>query len=431
MIQPWINKDIKQLILHKNHAYKSYICNDKSLQFFNQFQFLQTKLSSLIEESKNQYYTRLSHKLLDPKTSQKSYWSILKTFLNNKKIPCIPPLLHQDKFVTDFKEKANIFNNFFANQCSIVSNNSELPVTLTRKTHESLSTIDFSTDDILKIIRNLDPNKAHGHDMISIRMIKICDTSICRPLKLIFQACLESGKFPNEWKKANVVPVHKKGDKQILKNYRPISLLPIAGKIFERLLYDRMFEFFIANNLISKNQSGFRPGDSCINQLLSITHEIYQSFDDNLEVRAVFLDISKAFDKVWHKGLIFKLKQNGISDKILNIITDFLSFRKQRVVLNGQASPWVSIEAGVPQGSILGPLLFLIYINDLSDDLSTTAKLFADDTSLFSIVQNVSTSASHLNNDLSKISNWAFQWKMSFNPDPSKQAQEVIFSRKI
>ena len=402
---PWINKDIKQLILDKNHAYKSYIRNDKSLQLFNQFQLLQTRLSSLIEESKNQYYTRLSHKLLDPKTSQKSYWSILKTFLNNKKIPCIPPLLHQDKFDTDFKEKANIFNNFFANQCCIVSSNRELPVILTRKTHESLSTIDFSTDDILKIIRNLEPNKAHGHDMISIRMNKICDTSICRPLELIFQACLESGKFPSEWKKANVVPVHKKGDKQISKNYRPISLLPIAGKIFERLLYDKMFEFFIANNLISKNQSGFRPGDSCINQLLSITHEIYQSFDDNLEVRAVFLDISKAFEKVWHKGLIFKLKENCISDKILNIIPDFLSFRKQRVVLNGQAFPWVSIEAGVPQSSIRGPLLFLIYINDLSDDLSTTDKLFEDDTSLFSIVQNVSTSASHLNNDLSKISN--------------------------
>ena len=156
-----------------------------------------------------------------------------------------------------------------------------------------------------------------------------------------------------------MIPVHKKGDKQIIKNYRRISLLPIVGKIFERLFYDRMFEFFIAHNLISKNQSDFRPGDSCINQLLSIIHEIYQSFDDNLEVRAVFLDISKAFDKVWHKGLIFKLKQNGISDKIL-IITDFLSFRKQQVVLNGQASPWVNIEAGVTQGSIFGPLLFLI-----------------------------------------------------------------------
>ena len=130
-----------------------------------------------------------------------------------------------------------------------------------------------------------------------------------------------------------MVPVHKKGDKQILKNYRPISLLPIAGKIFERLLYHRMFEFFIANNLISKNQSGFRPGDSCINQLPSITHEVYQSFDDNLEVGDVFLDISKAFDEVWDKGLILKLKQNDISYKILNIITDFLSFRKQRVIL--------------------------------------------------------------------------------------------------
>ena len=105
-----------------------------------------------------------------------------------------------------------------------------------------------------------------------------------------------------------------------------------------------MFEFFIANNLTSKNESGFRPGDSCINQLLSITHEIYQSFDDNLEVRAVFLDISKAFDKVWHKGLIFKLKQNGISDKILNIITDFLTFRKQRVILNGKSPLGLALE---------------------------------------------------------------------------------------
>ena len=191
-----------------------------------------------------------------------------------------------------------------------------------KKTRGSLSTINFSTDDILKIIRNLDSTKTHGHDMISIRMIKICDTSICRPLNSIFQSCLETVKFPIEWKKVNVVPVHKKDGKKISKNYGPISLLPIAGKIFERLFYGKMFEFFIKNNLISKNQSGFRPGGSCINQLLSITHEIYQSFDDSLEVRAVFLDISKAFDKVWHKDLIFKLKQNGISDKILNIISE-------------------------------------------------------------------------------------------------------------
>ena len=123
----------KQLILDKNHACKSYICNDKSLKFSNQFQFLHTKLNSLLEECKNRYYTCLPHKLLDPKTRQKSYWSILKTFLNNKKIPCIPSLLHQDNFIIDFKEKKNIFNNFFADQCSIVRSNSKLPVTLTQK----------------------------------------------------------------------------------------------------------------------------------------------------------------------------------------------------------------------------------------------------------------------------------------------------------
>ena len=177
------------------------------------------------------------------------------------------------------------------------------------------------------------------------------------------------------------------------KNLPTNTLFPIAGKIFESLLYDRIFVFFIEDNLISKNQSGFRPDDSCINQLSSITHEIWQSFDDSRKVRAVFLDISKAFGKVSHKGLIFKLKQNGIPDKILNIITDFLSFRKQQVVLNGQACPWVSIEAGVSQGSILAPLLFFIYIYDLPDDLSTTVKLFLYDTAIFYMVQNVNTSA--------------------------------------
>ena len=148
-----------------------------------------------------------------------------------------------------------MFNNFFADQCSILRNKSEPPATLSKKrVNESLTTIDFSNNDILKIIRNLDPNKAHGHDMISIRMVKICDDSVCRPLKLTFQSCLESGKFPSEWKKSNVVPIHKKGDKQILKKYRPISLLPITGKILERLLYDTMSEFFTKNNLISDNQ---------------------------------------------------------------------------------------------------------------------------------------------------------------------------------
>ena len=133
-------------------------------------------------------------------------------------------------------------------------------------------------------------------------MLKICGDSIYKPLHLIFRASLDQGTFPLCWKKANVVPIYKKNDKQSIKNYRPVSLLPICGKIFERLLYNKMFSFFIENGLISQNQSGFKPGDSCINQLLSITHEIYKSFDDGWKVRSAFLDISKAFDKVWHQG---------------------------------------------------------------------------------------------------------------------------------
>ena len=192
-----------------------------------------------------------------------------------------------------------------------------------------------------------------------------------------------------------------------------------------------MFEFFIRNDLISQNQSGFKPGESCINQLLAITHEIYKSFDACLDVRAVFLDISKAFDKIWHEGLLYKLKQNGISDNLLETLTDFLKDRNQKVVLNGQNFSWANVEAGVPQGSILGPLLFLIYIDDLPDNLSANVKLFADDTSLFSVVHDITTSSCDLNYDLNRVREWAFQWKMSLNPEPSKQAQEVIFTRKL
>ena len=189
--------------------------------------------------------------------------------------------------------------------------------------------------------------------------------------------------------------------------------------------------FYDENSFILLNQLGLRPGDSFVNQLLAITHEIYKSFDERFEVRGVFLDISKAFDKVWHKYLLLKLNQNGISGNRWKVLRDFLSCGKQRVVLNGRHSSWDNVSVTVPKGSILGPLLFLIYTNDLSNALSSNWKLFTNDTSLFSVVNNIHKSATTLRQDLNATTNWAIQWKMIFNPDLSKQAQEVIFSRKI
>ena len=258
--------------------------------------------------------------------------------LNNKKIPLIPPLDYDNRFITDFKEKAELFNSFFSKQCSLISNNSSLPNYINYATENLLSTVALSVESIGKIIQNLDSNKAHGHDNISIRMLKICGDSIYEPLQTIFRQAFLTGVFSSEWKKGNIVPVHKKSDWQNIKNYRPVCLLPICGKIFERLIFNEMFNFFTSNNHISPNQTGFKPGDRCINQLLSITHEIYKSFDNGLEVRGVFVDIFKAFHKVWHEGLIFILKQNGISGDLLQILSDFLSNRKQRVVLNGRNS---------------------------------------------------------------------------------------------
>ena len=158
-----------------------------------------------------------------------------------------------------------------------------------------------------------------------------------------------------------------------------MSLLPIYRKIIERLIFNEMFKFLIENNLTSSNQSGFIPEDSCITQLLSITHKIYKSFDDGFEVRSVFLHISKAFDNVWHKGIIFKLKQNGITGKLLSVLSDFLKDRKQRVILNGQVSSWIVVNAGVPQGSNSGRLLFIVYIHNLADGPSLKTKLFVDE----------------------------------------------------
>jgi len=172
----------------------------------------------------------------------------------------------------------------------------------------------------------------------------------------------------------------QKNERNLITNYRPVSLLPICGKIFKEVIFNNIYGYIFKNNFISDKQSGYRQNDSTIKQLLSITHEIYKAFDESQEIRAVFLDISRAFDRVWHEGLIFKLKTIGIEGEMINILENFLSGRMQRVAMNGSTSQWEKIEAGVPQGSILGPILFLVYINDIIESVESDIRIFADDT---------------------------------------------------
>ena len=185
-------------------------------------------------------------------------------------MPVIPALLVNNKFVTDFKAKANIFNDFFSKQCTPLANGSKLPENQVYLTNSRINSVPFSDDLVINIIRNLNVNKAHGHDDISIRMIKMCDESLLRPLSIIFRNSLKSSIYPTTWKKANIIPVHKKDDKQCVNNYRPVSLLPVFGKIFEKLIFNEIYSFLDREKLLNTNQSGFRPFDSFVNQLFTI-----------------------------------------------------------------------------------------------------------------------------------------------------------------
>ena len=428
---PWISKSLKSMIRRKNRLFKNYKRHGYKEEDNARLVIFRMECQKAVDKAKHDYLLKLGNKVYDPATSQKYYWKILNQVMNKSRAPKIPPLLFNNAFILNCAEKAKLFNDFFGKQCKPVANGSVLPY-FKFVTNKRISTISIENHDIISLVRKLNPSKASGSDGISGQMLLLCDNSVTLPLQIIFNTILKTSIYPDNWKLANLTPIFKKGDKQLIKNYRPISLLPICGKMFEKIIFQNFYGFFTENNLITKNQSGFRPSDSTTNQLLFLVDEIHKGFDDtkSLETRAVFLDISKAFDKVWHEGLIFKLRQNGVSGGLLKLMENYLHNRKQRVVLNGSESDYVIIESGVPQGSVLGPLLFLIYINDLESNIKSNVKFFADDTMLFSIVTDPQCTANELNHDLDVICKWAYQWKMQFNPDPSKQATEVLFSCK-
>lgn len=246
-----------------------------------------------------------------------------------------------------------------------------------------LEDIIFDVSVVKDITCQLKESSAPGPDGIHPKVLKECATNLAQPLYMIFRESLDTGFLPADWKTANITPIFKKGKKSNPLNYRLISLTSVPCKLMEKIIRNKIVDHLESNNLLSRQQHGFRSSRSCLTQLLEYFAEIHDFIDDGKPVDAIYLDCKKAFDTVPHKRLIEKLRSYGIAGKVLKWIKAFLSDRSQRVLVKGVPSDTLPVWSGVPQGSVLGPVLFLIFINDLLEGVKSGGKLFADDSKLF------------------------------------------------
>ena len=275
---------------------------------------------------------------------------------------------------------------------------------------------------VKKVITNLDSSKASDPDCIPVVVLKNCEPELSYILAKLFNKCLKESCFPDCWKVSSMVPVFKNvGERSTAKNYRPVSLLSVVSKVFEKLVNNRIVDHLEKCGLFSDFQYGFRSSLSTADLLTVVSDRIARAFNRSGATRAVALDISKTFDRVWHTGLYHKLKSYGISGQIFGFISSFLSNRWLQVVLDGKSSEEYPVNAGVPQGSILGPTLFLLYINDLPDDVICNVAIYADDTTLYSKCNQASDLwqqlelASELESDLRDTVIWGRKWLVDFN----------------
>jgi ribonuclease P/MRP protein subunit RPP40 len=281
-----------------------------------------------------------------------------------------------------------------------------------------LLSVDVTPEMVGDKIKILKPG-ASGPDKISPRLLRELADQLALPISIIFNKSLAECAVPKDWKLSNVTSIFKKGDKTVAANYRPISLTCLICRILESILRDRILLHLQEYQLIRKSQHGFLPHLSCLTNLLEFLEEVTRLIDEGHSIDVLFLDFSKAFDKVPHVRLISKVKAHGVLGDIANWIEEWLKDRKQRVVLNGKESRWTDVLSGVPQGSVLGPILFLIYINDIDcaiDCVTTFMKKFADDTKLGTVTDNVSQ-CEKLQEQINSLIRWAEIWQMSFNID--------------
>ena len=363
--KPWFNNHLRRLLRRKNKLYKK-AKHSKLQQDWENFNRARNDYFSEIKQAKCTYDQQKYQLLANENKASKKWWSLIKKVqCSNDNYEVVPPIETENAILTKDKDKAEAFNEFFAKASQIDDSNAQLPDAGRILDINNLTSLSVTKQDIVDQLKILDISKAYGPDAVSPVLLKESRNLLVDSLHRIFNLSLKLCRVPSLWKQANVVPIHKKDSRSKTNNYRPVSLLSVVGKIMERIVFKYIYNHFKENFIISVFQSGFLPGLSTVTQLLEVYHELCRAVDNGKEVRIICLDISKAFKMVWHKGLLFKLKRTGIGGKLLGWFTDYLKDRYQRVVINGQQSKWKEIKAGVPQGSVLGSILFLIFIDNI------------------------------------------------------------------
>ena len=400
-------------IKHKNNLWSKKRKNLASEEQQLNYNRLRNQIRSLTRKSKKLFEKEIAKK---SKSNPKSFWKYAQSKLKTKS--GIPDLQKTGKneYTKNDDEKANLLQDFFS---SVFTNEppGDLPEFKDREYEEKLLTMDITVDMVKSKIKNIKINKSPGPDQMHPRVLHEINNSICTPIAIIFNTSLRNSTLPVEWKEANVSAIYKKGNKSDPGNYRPVSLTSIVCKLLESFIRDEIMKHMKTNNLFSDKQFGFITGRSTMLQLLKVMDIWTEILDQGGSLDAIYCDFMKAFDKVPHGRLIYKISKYGIDGNILGWIQNFLSGRTQTVTINDSKSKAAKVTSGIPQGSVLGPMLFVIYINDLPEivDKDTFIFLFADDTKAWRHIKTPEDNV-QLQKDIDKMIIWSNTWLLKFHP---------------
>ena len=408
---PWFDSECYAKCKDKDKLHKIYKTK-KTLTSEIKFKTARKEFKTLIKSKMRANLVSDNRNIL-----HKKFWSHVKSTTKLTRIPEV--VSYGGKTASDSIEKAKMFNEYFRRQFSEASNYS---INIDFQNDRSFD-IDFSESRIKSILSALNVNKAQGPDGINGAVLKHCSDSLVYPLSKMFNLVYNVGCIPSEWKTSNVVPVHKKDDKSDIENYRPISLISLVMKVFERVLYEELLNR--TEDKIDPRQHGFLRNKSCNTNLLSFTNSVAFTLHDKIGVDVVYFDFAKAFDTVTHDLILNKLKnQYKIDGNLLKLFVNYLQGRKQRVILDNSSSEYIDVLSGVPQGSILGPLLFILFINDIymGLDNDTNIGLYADDTKIWRNIYSEHDCAI-LQKDINTLYDWSIKNRMHFHPEKCKILQ--------